>query len=351
MKKINYSIQGLRGLFALGVLLSHCSFLGNYAQSASSYDNIFSKLANVSFFFILSGFFALKSQSGSVKFFEFLKKKMFRIYPLYLMILLVVVAFKILTSSFETSPDKMVSLLLNIFLLQGWGGLSAATGFYTVSWFLSSLIFCYIVGYWLCKLIKSNPSKAWLLIYSLAAILIAFKCIAAICFPNSNTGYYLCYLFPPAGLADFLLGMIIAQHINKLKLNDRTILMLQIAAIAVLIVSYMLKLWLPRNYCRAFLMIPANILIVLSFNIETAFSKVAFGNKIMAFIGDISFEIYLSHVLIISMLSKIPIFNRVSASVSPFLTLILFICICVLCAYIYKVVFKWITQKMSKKHT
>lgn len=344
MKKINYSFQGLRGLFALGVMFSHCYFLKDFAQSSIIFNSALCKLANVSFFFMISGFFTIQSKSADIPFWQYIKKKMLRIYPLYIIVLALFVGINFLKNNISTFID-WIYLGLNISLLQGWGGLAAVGKFYTIAWFLSSLLFCYIIGYWLIKLKNQNDGLFWKLLYILTAVLLLFKCFTAFFLPTDDLGYYLCCLLPLAGFTDFLIGALLAHlYKSKTAFTPKAQMFFQIFSFAILILSFFMKLHLPINYSRAFLMIPANVLLILAFSTETVFSKKVFGNKFMLFLGNISFEVYLIHFIVISLITKLNFFNIISLRISPFLTLLLCVLITILCAQIYKRIYNYVTK-------
>ena len=347
----NYSFQGLRGLFAIGVLFSHCYFLGDYAQSSVAFDVLFRRTANVSFFFMISGYFLFASVAKATNFSEYIKKKIVRIYPLHIILLILLVANSVLNGNFEFSLLNMIQIIASALLVQTWiPKLAIATSYNTVSWFLSSLLFCYIIGYLLGKFIKRDGEKAWKATYALTAILFTVKVVLAFIYPTEDIGYYLCYLCPLAGLSDLLIGAIISHNIEKAESGK---VWLQTLALTFVICSFFSKTLVPTNFSRAFLMVPANILLIFAFANETNFFKKIIGNKFFVFLGDISFEIYLMHAIIIGKLSRMGVFDRISNTISPFVTLLILIIICVVCALVYKkvvdIVFKHIKQKPQAK--
>ncbi len=326
------SIQGLRGLFAIGVLLSHCYFLSKSPVSAAIFDGAFQKLANVSFFFMAAGFFFLRSSATQLPFFGFIKKKLIRIYPLHLLTLLARVVL---------SPAFGLPLVLNALLLQTWvPNVEIATSYNTVSWFLSSLLFCYIAGYFLAKIKNRN------LLYVITGVMLAYKITLALLFPSAESGYYWCYLCPLAGFADFMLGISLAQFLKDRRLP--AVLPLQIVSLVILVASFVLKAHLPENYCRAFLMLPANTLLLAAFSSETKFSEIALGNKVLCFLGDVSFEIYLLHTSIISIMSM-SVFTLIANRFTPFANLVLLIGLSIAASLIYQYVISFIFKKLTKK--
>lgn len=344
----NKSVQGLRALFAIGVFLSHSYFLKEYAYSTAIFNSFFAKSAVVSFFFMISGFYLI-NLNKDIKFGAYLKKKILRIYPLHLIIIIMMLTIKILGNAFDfTSFKSWITLILNMCLLQTWSfSLTIATSFNTVAWFLSSLLFCYIVGYWLMKKVSAGETKEWKYTYIIAAILLVFKCIVALYHPNDNTGYYYCYLFPLAGMTDFLIGLIIAKTTMNKEFSDNKRGTMQTLALLAIIITIYLKNYLPSNYCRAFLTIPATALIVTAFAKETRFSRLVFGNKLMVFIGDLSFEFYLIHSFAMSIIDKFGITKFIAANVSPFVALVVNMLLCMLGAFIYKNLAEWTIKKVE----
>ena len=352
MKKFNYSFQGLRGIFALGVLFSHCYFLSDFAQSAFIYDTFLRKLANVDFFFVISGFFAIQSNLNGVTFKQYITKKLIRIYPLYFILLIFFVGMRFMENDMSTLSDWLY-LGLNLLLMQNWGGIGAMNKFYMVSWFLSSLLFCYIIVYWLIRIKNKNESQFWKMLYIVTPILLVLKCLAAFAFPTGNVGYYLCYLFPLSGLTNFLIGILVARLCDKINFNfnNKCSLSLQLISIVFLLLSFFAKSFFPVNYGRAFLMLPATAFIVFAFSTETNFSKYVFGNKFLLFLGNISFEIYLLHNLFLSIVNKLSIFNFISNKFSPFITLLICIIAIILCAQIYTIVYNMLVEKLKRLET
>ena len=83
------------------------------------FENGFRFLANVGFFFMVAGFFAYKS-TREEKFFAYMKKKLLRIYPLYMFILIALVGKQLISGGFSFETTNIVSVLLTALLLQSW---------------------------------------------------------------------------------------------------------------------------------------------------------------------------------------------------------------------------------------
>ena len=138
---------------------------------------------------MISGFFSANMNEG-LKFRDYLKKKLIRIYPLHLIVLLLMLFYSVVQNGFSAlnSIKKIITLVLNALLLQTWSfDLSTATSYNTVSWFLSSLLFCYIAGYWILRFVNKK-AKRWTVVYIITAALVIFKSAVALHFPTDNAG-------------------------------------------------------------------------------------------------------------------------------------------------------------------
>ena len=130
------TLQSLRFIFVLMIFMSHFTYRGICAFDAGG-D------CGVSFFFILSGFvlslgYGSRIREGTFCYGRFMLRRLRKIYPLHLLCLLF---FLVVSRS-----DFDLTVLLNELLLQSW---VPDPNYYfscnSVSWFLSSLLFCYLV--------------------------------------------------------------------------------------------------------------------------------------------------------------------------------------------------------------
>jgi peptidoglycan/LPS O-acetylase OafA/YrhL len=127
------AIQGLRLLFITDIVFGHAShtFLGGGG-------------AECSFFFVVSGFlFAQKP----IPYKEYLWRKAKHIYPPYwICLILLILGFVVKGTIHKLEPGW--DILPHIFLVQSWIPVIDAYFFKYLgtSWFLSSLLFCYIVA-------------------------------------------------------------------------------------------------------------------------------------------------------------------------------------------------------------
>ena len=343
----NKSFQGLRGLFAILILLSHCSFV----PKNSLLGSIVLRLSNVSFFFVLSGFLLYMTFRDQT-FVSFIKKKFIRLWPLHLLTLFAMVFVKLVTHSFDHSLAGFGTLFLNGFLLQTWyPNVNVATSFNTVSWFLSSLLFCYICGFWLIKLVNKKRRLAWVLITLSIVVFLTIKIVFAFLFPNDNGwGYYFTYLCPLACFPDFLLGFVVFELSKRIRLRGAALLTCQILSILLICIMFCTKTLIPQNFSRGFYSIPFSLFLVFSFAEESKMSTIIFGNKIFVFLGEISFEIYLIHDLLITAFYKYtPAIELISTKLHPAFSILLVVIASVFAGCIYHFAFNFLKNNIKKR--
>lgn len=349
----NNSIQGLRAVFILGVVLSHCTFLRNDPASAGIFRRYFSCWADVSFFFMLSGYFIAGSSRLPARLrdgFGFLYRRIRKYYPLHFLLLLSVIVPVALKGNFFKSYDG-TSLLVNFFLLQAWVPGDAVRAINPVAWFLSALLFCHAAAFLLLYVGNRCGGKVERrILIAAAALLFAGKVAAAFIFrPEGlfDRGYYWIYFFPPAGLGDFLVGFLLGSI--SLPEHWKNPVVFQCTAL-VLLAGMALSVGFVPLYVRALWVVPLNVVLIEAFRNETVFSSRLLGNRILVFLGDISFEIYLSHVLVILMLyAKVPFFRRIAEGASPFAALLILIGIDIFVSWVYRRLSTLFCTLISKK--
>lgn len=162
------SLDSLRGIFAIMVVLYHLRWVGGMKDiEFIAHSRIF-----VDFFFVLSGFvLSYKfSKSHSIQFKDFLTNRFKRIYPLHIVTLLVIVGIQLATLAlshmgFNIGKDAfsgktaLNELLPNILLLQSWFSNFNHLSFNYASWSISIEFYIYLVFF---LTIISNRFK-WLL--------------------------------------------------------------------------------------------------------------------------------------------------------------------------------------------
>ena len=181
------TLQSLRFIFVMMIFMSHFAYRDIRAFDAGG-D------CGVAFFFMLSGFvvslgYGRQIREGSFRYGRFLRRRLLKLYLLHLLCL----AFFIIVSGCAID----YSVVLNALLLQAWVPDSAV--YFScngVSWFLSSLFFCYLLFPLAWRWVSSWGLAVVLALYAIACWLTPYDQVNAILYVN-----------PLLRFVDFYIGM------------------------------------------------------------------------------------------------------------------------------------------------
>lgn len=278
-----------RFVAAISIVIFH------YGQNSILFNNQYVsfvfKQANVgvSYFFILSGFVMIVAyqNENKINFAEFIKNRLARIYPVYILAIFIILGIKIF------SDINFKDLLLNILMIQSWVPGKALT-INNPGWSLSVELFFYSIFPFLVNKVyrkqKLNNITIWIVLFWIISQIL-FQLITR----NSiKVPYYEIkdVLYNPImHLNEFLVGNLTGLFfIRKLgsKQNNYTpVIVLIIVTLLVL-----LKFPIGLNFHNGFLcllFVPLILLISLSNDKITK----AFTTSNFVFLGEISFGIYI----------------------------------------------------------
>ena len=274
----------------------------------------------VSFFFILSGFvtayssYNKKTELTLNNILRELWKKLKKFYPLYLIIIIISVLYSsiplnIASYRFDLLIVNGKQLLKNLLLIQSW----FPQGYFSYvgsAWFLSTIMFLYIFNIpfrSLLNKIKESRYK-WFLYFLTFILAISYSAIYSYFIRNLKTEFW-GYVFPPARLGEYFSGMTLGYMIMQLKNNfldkkihssKKVIFLFTILELVILI------LWIKNIYTiqsswafRIVAWVPFNIIMVLIFGIGMGLFSKFFQNHYLKLLGDISFECFLIHQIIL----------------------------------------------------
>lgn len=299
------SLQSMRFIFCTLIFIYH------FFESTGKFHFYYGGDAGVTFFFILSGFVLSMGCGASIKnetfeYVQFLRKRLAKIYPLHL------VTFTIaLCMSFVAGVKfNITKTLLHVFMLQEFtlseDMLKYGTG---LSWFLGALFFCYLLFPFLYRQLiisRNRVFRVMLTLYVLLALAIESCC-------NNSAIDDFVYAFPPLRIIDFTVGIIAYRlYISQFSIRFRqwidrqstTILStLEIIIVAMSILTYIPYCSLPSWLRFAPLFwLPFSLLIywfAISSNTQGVISKLL-NQRAPVFLGNISFEIYMLHGIVIT---------------------------------------------------
>lgn len=288
--------QGLRGYAIILIFLSHF----NFAQNVKGVNVTgWWGALGVELFIILSGYLLMaKHANKGVQCKKFLLHKIQKFYPLHLVTLIMAMPFAI-KALLAIDLQAWFALLLNGLLLQAWiPNDEIYFSFNSVAWYLSLTIFFSFVSPWVIKFWnKLSYKKAIITI----VFLISVEFVWCLCFENCSIAHWLIYIFPVIRSIDYLLGggiwkLVQCQKIERISTNYSIIgiflLILIIMSISMTQNSEWFSVWVW--------VIPSLLLMyTIVFGVRSEIIKYIFENPIAVGIGNISFEIFLIHQLVI----------------------------------------------------
>lgn len=290
------SFQALRALFVTLIFLSHCP--GGDSSLLPEGGN-----AGVSFFFLLSGFVLSYSMHGrTVRFAPFMRARLRRIYPVYLAAL--VAALPVMSWNFSVA-----NLLTLLTLTQSWwpdpaiffGGDSPA-------WFLSDLLFFYILFTLLYKLLSSASLRCAL---SVAGAAYATEIIVLLTVGDVAGMPWSLYVFPPARLLDFVTGMVMqklfAEASPKRRIAGIRASVLQMFTVLTVAGAMIAATHLSERFTLSAIYLPVSAAVVLVWALTdsaaTPLNRLMRWRPLQSF-GAVSLEFYLLHVPVLVVVKR-----------------------------------------------
>jgi len=270
----------------------------------------------VAFFIVLSGFVSgwssydkeVTCSPKDILFYVWIKIK--RVYPLHLLTTLIAFSYSgipalIAEQNIFPAVPELLQLLKNLLLIQSW----FQTGYFSfnsVSWFLSTILFLYALNLPLRfaagKIKKqANPDLRFGLFFALSASLTVLYCFLT---RNMNTEY-VHYVFPPARIGEYICGMslgYLVRPLNRRFCNEGSgrkpvfsVLEILALVMAVWAMYAPFKAWTFRT---VHWLLP-NCILIFVFGFGRGVVSEIFRFRPLRYLGDISFECFLIHQVII----------------------------------------------------
>lgn len=309
-------------------------------------------LSAVTFFFMLSGMLTGYSAYGKKVNLNFnsigrdMWKKIRKMYPLYfLTTMFIAICIGVpteLAHRSETLLNTLVQLAKNLLLVQSWFP-EGYFSFNGVGWYLSTLVFLYSLNLPMTVILnrigkKKRSNEAFTcLILVLVLLTVGYSYIT-----YTDQAHFLQYIFPPARIGQYLIAMIVGYIIRSIKEKAnyklKKSLMFSIFEIVALLL-WTVTLQLPsETWCSrlVFWILPNTFLIGIFLFGKGILSEI-FSKKPLVLLGDISFECYLTHQIIIFALNGVNPYTNVDRL------------ICIGCALGYTLVQALFINKQSRK--
>ncbi|MEV7203824.1 acyltransferase family protein [Streptomyces griseoluteus] len=305
------SLTGMRFPAALLVFLFHLSLPAHWLVAGDANDTFFARLVEeaggvgVTFFFVLSGFVLTWSAREGDPNRSFWRRRYIKIVPNYL----VAWVLAMLLIAVGTAPWRSVATFL---MLQSWVP-DYATNFSVNApgWSLSTEVFFYLcfpvliaavrrispqhLKYWVAAVVAGVCATPWL-----ATALIPAGDVYMSNEPGvSGLHLWFAYVFPPARLLDFLLGILVARVVMLGRWRDIGLAWAGLLLAASYVVSELPGV--PYLFAqRAVCLVPCVLLIAAGALADASGRPSLFRHRAMTWLGEVSFAFYLVHFIVLS---------------------------------------------------
>lgn len=311
-------MQFLRTLAFLNIFILHAE-----QWNFLNYPQWFGAISAVNFFFMLSGFLTgyffdeSRIKPGFCTYFQYMRRKIARFYPTYLLVTLYAVAFSAIPQIFASGHftelvSPFIQLVKHILCVQSWFP-EGFFSYYGPAWFSSSLLFLTalnIPAFYCLKAINHTPRRKQLLVL----LLVFLYGITFVYSYITRHGFlqYLHYVFPPSRLGIYfgsmVLGILIRPVVESQHSTQNRFVLFSVIEAGSLVfwfvsLRYSGAYWMEWN---ATWILP-NALVLIVFCFGNGLLSRFFSKKALVYIGELTMECYLVHSLIISSYSR---FNK-----------------------------------------
>jgi exopolysaccharide production protein ExoZ len=297
-QKLNL-LQVFRGLAAVMVILAHCDLIFNQNFQKDFFGKIFNfGGSGVDFFFVLSGFIILYIHQSDIgnrsKLKSFVIKRVTRIYPIYWVVLTLKLSASLFFAYDPDTGKRNILEIFKAFILFPQRQEIISSSFLGVSWTLSFEVLFYII---FALLIGLKPKLCFPIIS--AWLLLTFAHFIGV-FDLPKDSFMLNFLLNEHNL-EFFLGCLAAYVVSKHKIpQEMTLICLGAFLYTLGAINYYYKV-VDISSVISF-GIPSMLLVVGSTSLEMR--KDVHVNKILIYIGNASYSIYLIHGFVINNITK-----------------------------------------------
>lgn len=332
---INLELNGVRGFACLIIFLFHCRVMSGSPNLQPALGYLYYLPLHgayaVDLFFVLSGFFIIlpyvktvNSSGAQISLGRYYLKKFIRIFPPYYLNLLAmfgIVVPAVLGLSYFQSEDGIFMLVSHLTFLQYMHPASSSSlGMNGALWTLSITFQFFLIFPLIKNCFVNGREKVFLLGFIAISVLWKVFCwydthllfpIAMDTVRRFNVDDFTIRFFLsnqlPAQLGHFAIGMFLGSiYVKK---PQKNIFLLLIALAGLISTIYSFKIanlavtpwW---HWWRLWLAVGSGCLIYLTAINGPGIFKTFFANKYLGFLGNLSYEIYLWHLLILYLLKK-----------------------------------------------
>ena len=315
-------IDGLKAYAIIGIALMHVLANGEYGIGGFMFERLIPSFTNLVFLFMMvSGFgmccgYYQKIIDQKISVEDFYKKRYIKIWPYFALLCAL---------DFVISPSKesLFEVFANLTLCQGLLP-NAKISVIGVSWTLAVIFVFYMLFPFFCFLI-GNKKRAW----GVAVVALVFNWLCSNYFNAGRTNIVYDAVYFIAGGLIFLYRKELAEFASKHKIIAGAILLIATVAYFALGGSTLTLLF----FCVAAL--------IYTLGCRTGGVLV---NPVAKFLGGISFEIYLCHMVIYRVLEKLHLVHLFGNGLLAYI----FTAVAVICgSVVFSVCAKWFLNKVE----
>lgn len=315
-------IDGLKAYAIIGIALMHVLANGEYGIGGFLFERLIPSFTNLVFLFMMvSGFgmccgYYQKIVDQKISVEDFYKKRYIKIWPYFALLCAL---------DFVISPSKesLFEVFANLTLCQGLLP-NAKISVIGVSWTLAVIFVFYMLFPFFCFLI-GNKKRAW----SVAVVALVFNWLCTNYFKAGRTNIIYDAIYFIAGGLIFLYRKELAEFAAKYKVIAGVILLIAVVAYFAVGGNTLMMLF----FCVAAL--------VYTLGCKRG---VVLVNPVAKFLGGISFEIYLCHMVIYRVLEKLHLVHLFGNGLLAYI----FTAIAVICgSVVFSVCAKWFLNKIE----
>ena len=316
-------IDGLKAYAIIGIALMHVLANGEYGIGGFLFERLIPSFTNLVFLFMMvSGFgmccgYYQKIVDQKISVEDFYKKRYIKIWPYFALLCAL---------DFVISPSKesLFEVFANLTLCQGLLP-NAKISVIGVSWTLAVIFVFYMLFPFFCFLI-GNKKRAW----SVAVVALVFNWLCTNYFKAGRTNIIYDAIYFIAGGLIFLYRKELAEFAAKYKVIAGVILLIAVVAYFAVGGNTLMMLF----FCVA----------ALVYTLGCKRGGVVLVNPVAKFLGGISFEIYLCHMVIYRVLEKLHLVHLFGNGLLAYI----FTAIAVICgSVVFSVCAKWFLNKVE----
>ncbi|MDX1769892.1 MAG: acyltransferase [Planococcaceae bacterium] len=267
----------------------------------------------VTFFFVLSGFilaYNYKEKFNTLekpKLIYFYIARIAKIYPIHFLTFFFAIPYYFLVPLNHPPLMYVFQGVTNILLIQSFIPVGNVS-FNGVSWSLSNELFFYVMFPFLLvltiKFVKKVRTRILLVVVLWVTFIVIFSLIPQAADEGHSLSRWIAYFFPVTRLFDFFVGVIFGLVFsgikNKVKNTSKfKFSFFEISSIVLSVVVIFYSPMFPQNLRYSLLILPFWTILIFVFAFQKGILSRIISNKVLIYLGEVSFSFYMIHNLVI----------------------------------------------------